>query len=175
MAGRFWEKLNAPGLFFTIMALLLTIFTFVALGVMGTWALDHKTPLSNMEGRFIKWGDEDPDIVWIQWTGHRTRACPGTINRWIASESSEWVHSLPTMSLPYPDGLPIGNMNNMVPIEIPHHLDGPMILRTRVDYSCNPLQRIVPFSVQLPDIHIPARPASQTRRPTMVPAPGING
>ncbi len=166
------EDLHSPGPFFTIIALVLTVITFVSLGVMGTWALDSSSPLKNMEGRFVKWSDDDPDIVWVQWKGSRDRVCPGSIVRWI---TNRWVHSLPTTSLPYPDGLPIGDIDNMTPIEIPHHLDGPMVLRTRIDYSCNPLQRIVPFSVQLPDVEIPARPPSQTQRPTVSPTPGANG
>lgn len=170
MFANFRAAFNAPGLFFTIIALMLTIFTFAALGIMGYWAVDQASPVTNMQGRFIEWSKDDPDIAWIRWTGHRNRACPGTVNRWIVNG---WVHALPTTSLPYPDGLPIGSMDNVIPIEIPHHLDGGMTLRTRVDYSCNPLQRIVPFSINLPDVQIPERPQTSLPRPSITPTPGL--
>ncbi len=129
----------------------------VILSVIGTvayWVLDTSPPIVDIHTKFLKWDEERPNLLWISRSGVRVRQCPGKVHRWLIGRA---VVQLPEYYLPYPHGTPLGPFQDEVAVEVPEWETSITSYRANVYYACNPIQRLIPLTVIIPDVPIPPR------------------
>lgn len=76
------------------------------------------------------------------------RHCAVTINRWII-DSAKVVHPLAPQAGHRSVGIDVRTITNTVPVAA---APGEAIYRVRLDWRCNPLQRVWPRTIALPDL-----------------------
>lgn len=134
---------------------LVTILVVLIIGPIGLclyWATDREMPILAQSGVFAGWDEHNPRIGWIEWTGIRQRYCEGTSYRWLVDGV---VVELAPIHIRYNGEAPVVNKKTSswrVPFEIPEWFRQNASYRVRVEYSCNPFQKLYPLVVTLPDI-----------------------
>lgn len=123
--------------------------------VVGFWLWDREPPLENLNGRFVKWAEDDARVAVIEWRAIRKRSCQGWNYRNLISDQA--VIPLHPWYIEERD-VPPEDIDNVVmwrvEFELPHDFQKAHgSYRVRHEYYCNPLQRILrPITVTAPDV-----------------------
>lgn len=134
---------------------LVTILVALIIGPIGLcvyWAADRELPILGQSGVFIGWDENNPKIGWIEWTGIRQRVCDGTSYRWLVNGvviELPQIHVWSNGKVDNPEKKP---SSWRISFEVPEWFHHNASYRARILYQCNPLQKVFPLIVQLPDI-----------------------
>lgn len=146
------KSLFDPRRQFILMAVGLVVFTLIILSPIIYWyAFDNTPPVSNLEGEVVLKADDGSWVV-IEWRGHRERSCPGTTRRWLVNGVRS---QLPNQGLPYSASSKTGReLVWRERVDIPKHLEPPLLYFIELEYWCNPIHNISPLVLFPPWIRI---------------------
>lgn len=134
---------------------LVTILVALIIGPIGLclyWAADRQLPILAQSGVFVGWDKNNPRIGWIEWTGIRQRVCDGTSYRWLVDGIVVELPPIHVWSNGKVDNPDKKSSSWRVAFEVPEWFRHNGSYRARILYQCNPLQKVFPLIVQLPDI-----------------------
>lgn len=143
-----------PEFRFIILAIWLMIFTVVPLSLATYWLLDTAQPVEVISSRVIGRTENNPRSVIVERRLKRLRFCEGISHRWVANGvvyqlSPLWVGTEGVTTKDDPKRETV-----RVTVDLPHYLGNTAVYRSVIHYSCNPLQKLFPLVVMLPDVFI---------------------
>lgn len=145
---------------FTILALWLLAITFIPLAISTYWFLDTEPPVTVISSRVIGTAYGSQRTVVVEHILKRNRFCEGIAHRWVVNGvvyqlSPLWVGDQAATRRKLPKDPDHETTRSIV--DMPSILGRTGTYRSSIYYSCNPLQRILPLIVDIPDVFIDLR------------------
>lgn len=151
------QILKEPASRFMVLGVGFMLFIMACSATVLYWSLDLQPPFAGVSGTFKGWDEHDPTIGRVEWTGQRYRYCDGKVSRWVIN-NGRYVH-FSRSEFSGSSDLPPEEQGRADTVyakfEIPWGAKQQLVqpkYRIRIEYACNPLQRIFPIVVSPPEI-----------------------
>jgi hypothetical protein len=146
-----WRTTRSGSWFFLVAGCCL-LPVLATLMLLAFWLLDQRTPMANIQGHVVGGDRNDPQIVYIERTGTKLRSCDGFSHRWLVDKHG-FLFELRDDHIPYPEAPSNKPEKWIFRVEVPPAMRGELIYKTIFYFTCNPIQRLFPIEIDVPDIH----------------------